>query len=239
MAPIQQNVWAAGAKVCGFAGPLANFGAVVAENERLKNQFAELMAAKSRLNLLEEENNTLRQSLNLELHRDFDLKIAQIVGKDAIRDVLIINKGSKDMVEAGMPVLTGQRGLAGKISRVYDNFSEVTLVTSKDFSFDIKIGEQKIDALAKGKGGFKVTADLVPKDKEIKTGDPVYTSAMGGIFPDGLWVGSLAAVDKNDVETFQSAEISPAFDSKCQTLFVASIKYPLGMESGFFKNGKP
>lgn len=231
--PLQSGAWIAGAQVYGFFEPLSKANALADENARLRQDAVDLMAKDARISELEKENALLREGLNLELDKDFDLKVAHIIGKDIAQDTLIIDKGAKDMVLAGMPVITSQKALVGKISKVYDNFSEVTLVTNKDFSFDVRIGPEGIDGLVKGRGGFLAYVDLVPKDKELKNDMPVLTSTLGGIFPAGLVVGAIKEVDKNDIETFQSAELSLAFDiNKTFDVFAASGKYPLGLQNG-------
>ncbi|PIQ07422.1 MAG: rod shape-determining protein MreC, partial [Candidatus Nealsonbacteria bacterium CG18_big_fil_WC_8_21_14_2_50_37_10] len=56
---------------------------------------------------------------------------------------------------------------------------------------------------------------------EIKEGDLVVTTALGGIFPSGLLVGELGKVFRSDVEAFQQAEILPTFDiNELETLFI-------------------
>jgi rod shape-determining protein MreC len=123
-----------------------------------------------------------------------------------------------------MPVITQQKALVGKISKVYADFSIVTLATNPDMSFDVKVGSD-IDGLARGAGGSESFIDLVPKDKELKAGDPVYTNTLGGVFPGGLLVGTIKNVRYNDVETFRSASLAPAFDAgQARQVFIASVK---------------
>jgi len=229
--PVQKIFWAAGADLHNFADPLLKANSLASENERLHQQVDDLLVKTEAIGELKKENDSLRQGLNLELDKDFDLKLADIVGKNTANDIIAINIGSKDMVRAGMPVITGQKALVGKVTKVYDNFSEVTLVTNKDFSFDVKVGDTDIDGLIKGRGGYCAAIDLIPKDKNLENGQAVFTGALGGIFPQGLLVGTISEVRKNDVQTFQSAQIAPAFDAAAaRQVFVAVGKYPLGME---------
>jgi rod shape-determining protein MreC len=229
--PLQRGIWIAGANISGLFESISSVNSEVAENKRLRDQVNGLLEKTAQIDGLKKENDILRQGLNLELDKDFDLKLADIVGKNVTDDTLVINKGSKDMVDSGMTVITGQKALVGRISKVYDNFSEVTLITSKGFSFDVKAGDD-IDGLAKGQGGFCANLGLVSKDKELKPDDPVYTSALGGIFPSGLLVGTIKNVSRNDVETFQTAALTLAFDVRVsEQVFVASDKYPLGLQN--------
>lgn len=233
LAPVQKNIWIAGAQVYGFLGSFAHMKDSALENAKLKEEVNDLLAKNAQMEDLKKENVFLRQGLNLELSKDFDLKIADVIAKKVADDILIINKGSKDLVEVGMPVITSQKALVGKIIKVYDNFSEVSLITNKNFSFDVKIGDAMIDGLVKGKGGMIAAVDLVPKDKDMQIGAPVITSRLGGIFPAGLVIGTIKEVNKNDVGTFQSATLFLAFDvNGANQVFIANAKYPLSLGAG-------
>ena len=159
--------------------------------------------------------------MNLGLEKDFKLTLVQVIGKDISQDLLLINKGAKDGLAKNLPVITEQKNLVGRISEVYDDFSKVMLISDKDSSFDAKISEQEIFGVVKGKGGLNLFIDRVPQDKEIKSGDILVTSVLGGVFPAGLLVGEIKEVKKSDLEPFQQAEISPFFDiGKLGNLFV-------------------
>ncbi|MCU0652852.1 MAG: rod shape-determining protein MreC [Candidatus Pacebacteria bacterium] len=226
-APLQRGVWVAGAQASGFFSSFARANTAGVENENLRKRVTELTARAALMEEVKRENDFLRQSLNLDLGKEYDLKMADIIGKLVSEDRLLINKGSRDLVEAGMPVITSEKAAVGKVSKVYDNFSEVELITGKSFSFDVKIGDAGVDGLARGRGEMSAGVDLVPKDKEIRGGDVVTTSRMGGIFPAGLVVGRVKDVTKNDVETFQSASIELAFGiGTASRVFIANEKYP-------------
>ncbi len=225
LAGAQKNLWAAGADARGFFAPLRNAGSLADENERLRATAAGFLVQKTQIEALKKENDFLRQGLNLEMGKDFDLKLANIAGKSAGRDVLIVDKGARDMVQAGMLVVDSQKALAGKVIKTYDNFSEVRLITDKDFSFDVAAGDNAIDGLFKGRGDYQADIDLVSKDKDLAVGQLVVTSGLGGIFPSGLLAGTIVEVRKNDVETFQSARVAPVFDATAaRQVFVAIDK---------------
>jgi len=229
--PAQQNVWFAGAQVSGFFASLVRINSTSRENEQLKGKINELIAMNAQAQILKKENDYLRQGLNMELGKDFDLKLADIIAKNIADDSLIINKGAKDLVQTGMSVITSDKAVVGRISKVYDDFSEVELITGKKFSFDAKIGDDMVDCLVKGRGGMNAVVDLVPKDKELKAGAAVVTGQLGGIFPAGLVIGTIKDVDSNDVGTFQTAAISLAFDINIASrVFIANSKYTPDLE---------
>ena len=220
-APIQASLWQAGDRVSNFFATITEFRNLKKENEDLKLKVQLLLTENASLRELKKENETLRTALNIGLEKEFKLTLVQVIGKDISQDSLIINRGSKHGIAKNMPVITEQKNLVGRISEVYDDFSKVMLIFNKESSFDARISEQEIFGVVKGRGGLKAFIDRVPQDKELKVGDILVTSVLGGVFPAGLLVGEIKEVKKSDLEPFQQAEISPFFDiGKLGNLFV-------------------
>ena len=213
-APIQKTLWATGSNISDFFQGIFRKDVLITENKdfRLRNQ--ELLAELGDLEKLKEENKALRKALGIGLADEFKLVFAAAIGKDAARDAILVDKGLADGLAEGMNVITEQRVLLGKVSEVYKNFARVILISDKESSFDAEILEKEIEGLIRGRGGQKIYLDLVPIDKAIEEGDVVVSSALGGIYPGGLLVGSITEVRKEDVKTFQQAEVAPFFKLK-------------------------
>ena len=143
----------------------------------------------------------LREALGLGLRNEFRLELAEIIGKDADRNSIIIDKGLESGISEGLFVITSQKVLVGKIEEVHQNYSRVLLIFDKESFFEAKISGGGASGLIKGLGGSRVLFDLIPKDKEIKEGDLI----VSGKF----LIGSVKKVEKIDVNPFQKAEISP------------------------------
>ncbi len=230
--PIQKVLFEAGNKTSDFLESIIEAGDLKNETNELKLKNQELLAQVVALNELKKENKILREALEIELQKDFKLALSQIIGKDISQDFILINKGSEDGISEGMPAVTQQRILVGKISEVYENFSKVMLISNKESSFDAKISapdgpppeagqEDNISGIVKGKGNSKVSFDLVLREEDIFEGDIVVTSALGGIFPKALLVGKIKTIKKIDIEQFQQAEIEPFFDiSDAENIFI-------------------
>lgn len=167
----------------------------------------ELMAEIIELQKISDENNLLREALGIGLERDFDLEIAEVVGKDIDQDSIFINKGSNDGLAKDMPVINQQKVLLGRIYEVYPYRSRVMLISNKNSSFDAELPEG-VSGLLQGQGGGKITLELLPKNQEIQDGALVISSSLGGIFPSGLLIGTVKNVQRNDIDPFQAAEIS-------------------------------
>lgn len=210
--PIQRVLWDAGDKISDFFEAVAGIQNFKRENEELKLRIQELLAQLVSLKELEKENEQLREALNIGLGKEFNLALAQVIGKDISQDFILINKGAEDGISEGLPVISHQKVLVGKISEVYKNFSQITLISNKSISFDGKIVGKEILGQVLGRGDLKIGFDLVPVEKEIQKGDLVETSALGGIFPKGILVGEISELKTSDIQSFYEAKISPLFD---------------------------
>jgi rod shape-determining protein MreC len=210
--PIQKTLWVAGNETSDFFASIAYSGDLKKQRDETNCRNQELLVEVANLEELKKQNEELRCALNIKLSDEFNLDMAQIAGKDISQDFILIDKGAKDGLNKGMAVITSQKVLVGKISEVYDVFSKVMLITNKDSSFDAQIRERGISGIIKGKGGLKLFFDLIPQDKEVSSGDIIVSSSLAGLFPDGLLVGKITDVKRNDIESFQQAGVEPSFD---------------------------
>ncbi|MFH1462458.1 MAG: rod shape-determining protein MreC [bacterium] len=221
--PIQKSLWQAGDDVSDFWAGIFKAKILKEEKEFLLLENQELLAEIVFLKELEKENTALREALGLSLEKEFQLQLAQVVGKDHSQDSILINKGEKDGVLKDLPVITGQKTLLGRIGEVYKNSSQVILITNKESSFDAKVlarnvspsdaggSGKEIYGAVKGGGSLKLFLDLIPKDEEVFQEDLVLTTSFGGIFPKDILVGKIKKIQSSDIESFQVAEIQPSF----------------------------
>jgi len=208
----QKTMWGVGESVSDFLGSLFRGSYLEKRVSELELENQRLLVEVVSLGGLEKENASLREALRVGLEKDFELELSRVINKDIFQDSLLIDKGSEDGISEGFPVITSQKILLGRIGEIYGDFSEVVLITNKNSSFDAMIFEKDIYGVARGEGGLGLLLDLIPKEREVIEGDLVFTTALGGIFPEGLLVGQVKEVRKADVEAFQEAEISSSFD---------------------------
>lgn len=190
---------------------------LIEENQKLLSDLADLENIK-------EENEFLRESLGLDLQKDFDLILGRVVSKDILSDSLLVNIGSDAGVKKGFPVIASGKVLLGKVVEVYPSYSRVMLTTQKGNLIDAEMPDSDIFALSKGEGGLNLTLDMVARDKELKEGSLIVTSAMGGNYPAGLLLGKVKNIKKIDNETYQTASIEKIFDlSTINNVFIIKI----------------
>ncbi len=219
--PIQKTLWQVGDRVSDFFETIAEIKNLKKENEELKLKNQEFLAQIVLLKALKKENELLRKALEIDLKKDFQLTLAEVIGKDISQDSLLINKGLTGGISEEMPVITEGKVLIGRISEPAENFSRVLLISNPNSSFGVKIQEREVTGVIKGKGNFKLLLDLIPKDQEIKEGDLIVTTSLGGIFPKEILVGRIQKILRSDIKPFQQALVSPFFDiSKLETVFI-------------------
>ncbi|HOS88100.1 MAG TPA: rod shape-determining protein MreC [Candidatus Pacearchaeota archaeon] len=191
----------------------------VALNQQLIQENQKLLSDLADLDSLKKENEILRQALNIGLAGEYQVIFAEITAINNFNlkgfvygDSILINKGSNSGVQKGFPAVLANKILLGKVVEVYPDFSRIALITNKDSVIDVQVQDNPEYALAKGEGNQKLILDMFPKDKELKSGTLVITSALGGAYPSGLVVGRIGDVSAVSSEAFRKAEIIPVYD---------------------------
>jgi len=186
---------------------------IIKENERLEKKVERLLREVQKLKDLEKENETLRKALELKKRKDFNFFLSQFVSKSIDSpDEILIKGGEREGIKEGLPVITPEGVLIGKTNKIFKNFSQVKLISEKDFSFGVKVlNKEGVMGIIKGKGDLKIHLEKVPSQAKLEKGDILVTIYLGGEFPEGLLVGKIAKIEKSDLEHFQSAEITPFF----------------------------
>jgi len=186
---------------------------VQAENRRLQ---AELRGLQQRLESVQEmaqENRRLQAVLEMPAPPAGRPVVAQVIGKDATNwfRSLLIDRGSGDGLERNAPVLVPQ-GLVGRVVEVAPIAARVQLVTDPVSSVGALVQRTRVSGIAAGDGGGTLRLRYLPLMADVAVGDRVVTSGMGGVFPKGLPLGTVAAVERRSGALFQEAVLEPAAD---------------------------
>jgi len=212
--PLGSFFWEKSNKILDFFDAIWRIEEIKKENQYLKNSLQKFYSTEVALRELKKENEFLKKALNLGLEKDFELKLAKIIGKNIGEEKVLINKGEEDGVRKDMVVITQNKVLVGKVDKVYKNFSSVTLISHKDNLLQVEIMGRDCFGVLKGKGGWKVEVDLVPKEKVIEKGDLVITKGEEGVYPSGLLIGKVKEVLKDDLKPFQRLKLESFFNLK-------------------------
>lgn len=185
--------------------------------ERLKaleKEVAELKKAKQQTEEIRRENERLKSLLDLkDAVSGHFVAAANVVTRGAKRwaHTFILDAGSSKGVRKDMVVVT-PRGLAGKVIQVGENYSQVLLVNDVRFSAAVRLEETRKEAILSGTGASACELLFFPHEEQIKKGDVLISSGLDGIFPEGLKVGTVHSVSKEE-GLFQSVQVDPSVDT--------------------------
>ncbi|BDH62435.1 cell shape-determining protein MreC [Lysinibacillus sp. PLM2] len=200
------------------------------ENKRLKMRLEDFAVLQSQVNTLQSENESLREIVEKEDSlRDYVPIQATVISRnpDQWEEKIILNKGSSHGIEVNMAVMTAQ-GLIGKISLVTPLTSEVELLQTNNPNFRVSAviqGEnQEIFGLLEGYDVERneLIMKRIDSSLEVKEGELVISSGLGGIFPKGILIGEITEVTTDDFGLTKLAYVKPAADfSMLQDVIIA------------------
>ena len=159
-----------------------------------------------------------------------------MIGYDASNLVrsAVLDRGSRDGLVDGMTVMT-PRGLVGKVVRLGPTAARVLLVTDPGSSVNAMVQRSRAKGVIYGQrgtaGGSQLVLRYVPQGEEIKPGDRVITSGLGGIFPEGIAIGQVSQVRQQGTDMFQEATVEPFVDfARVESVFVITNHVPVKLD---------
>lgn len=212
LAPIQGLFSQGGQFLSGFWGRYVNLVGVSEENQRLRDEIKRYVAMNAENREAVATNVRLNQLLDLSHSIDEPTLTAHVVGRDPALwfKTMTIDKGISAGVEKGMPVVTVE-GVVGQVINVSPRFSKVLLAVDPNSAIDAIVQSSRALGIIKGDGqGYRL--EYVLKEKAVAVDDLVITSGMGGVFPKGLLVGTIADVGKDRRGMFHAIAVRPAVD---------------------------
>lgn len=212
--PLQRGFDSLGARFTNVGRYFQDLETLRSQNEELQKLVDQLAIENVRLREAEIENITLRQQLGFrEANPDYQLVSAQVIGHDPINllGYITIDRGRDDGIAPGMPVVTSQ-GLVGRVVETYPRSSRTLLITDTSSSVNALIQNSRATGVVQGKPGGGVVMRYIQQEEEVKVGDLVLTSGLGGNFPRRLVIGQVTAVQQKDIEIFQEAEVEPTVE---------------------------
>lgn len=213
IAPIQYVVDSPIKLVSAFSSNFSTREVLIAENASLRAQQLLLQAKLQRLIALESENSELRTLLKSSPKVQNDrVAVAQLlsVSTDPLTSELVIDKGLRSQVYEGQPVVDGT-GIVGQVMQVGAFTSRVLLITDLRSAVPVQVTRNGIRGLLIGRGNLaKLTLTDIPETVDVKVGDILVSSGLGGHFPEGYPVGTVSLVLHNSGGQFTKIEVIPS-----------------------------
>lgn len=182
-----------------FSGSINRF--LIAINPNLDTKNIELNYDK----YLKDELDNIKKINNIEFNDDLDLQVSRVKYRNVYEysDILTIYKGFKNNVFVNDVVLNND-GLIGIVTKTYDYYSIVTLITNKNSNISVKINDA-IGILKTINNTLVVTN--INNYEKVNVDDEIYTSGLGNL-PDNIYIGKVKSINLNNTEIEKVIEVN-------------------------------
>jgi rod shape-determining protein MreC len=212
-------------------------------NNKLSQDLLLAQAQLNRLTEVREQNQRLQELLAVQRSLNLDVQLARIVDVDTdpFRHRLVIGAGTNQSVRVGEAVLDAH-GVMGQIVETLPNTSTVMLITDASHALPVAVERTGMRAIARGdKEAGMLSLPNIPISADLKVGDRLLTSGLGGHFPAGFPVGTVRTIGNDASGMFAVATVTPSalLDRSGEVLVLHQIVDPVGPPAPTPTNGPP
>ena len=181
------------------------------ENDALHAHQRELELALMRVQALQQENAELRglRAALPPLTKKWVLAEVINIETDPLRQRLLVNKGANDGVHLNQPVIDAT-GVLGQVARVGPWSAEIILITDPEHGLPVQIVRNGLRTIAVGSGNAsQLVLPYLAVNSDVKSGDLLQSSGLGGVFPAGYPVGRVIGVRRESKQLLAQVEAEP------------------------------
>jgi len=185
--------------------------ALIKDNNQLRSSAIILERKVQQMTVLRAENIRLRELLNSSARVDDKVLLTELIGvnPDPFQHQVILNKGSEDGVFVGQPVLDAG-GVMGQVVEVSLYTNRTMLVTDGRHALPVEVVRNGMRAIALGNGNHgELDVTHVPDNADIREGDVLVSSALGGRFPYGYPLAKVVYVLRDPSRKFMIVKAKP------------------------------
>lgn len=183
-------------------------------NADLEEALAQFQAEIVELREISSDYNRLSSLLDYtSTARDQQTVAAEVVGIDqsSFLRTILINRGARDGITMGMPVVTGQ-GLVGRVMDISANAARVLMITDVSSAVSARLQTNRVEGSVIGLTSGNLRMTYIPLNETVNEGDLVVTSGLGGNFPSDITIGQVTSVRDLQLELYQEAEVRSLVD---------------------------
>lgn len=191
---------------------VATQGSLLERNDALQRKVLELSQVSQRFLVLKTENDRLRELLGSRASLPSEVLIAELVGVVPAPNThqILIDKGADAGVQIGQAVIDAE-GLFGQIVEVNQYISRVLLITDVIHAVPVEVNRNGVRSIATGTGRIdRLELENLPVTADIREGDLLVTSGLGGRFPRGYPVGHVQSVLVDASRSFAFVSVKPS-----------------------------
>ncbi len=182
------------------------------QNQRLREDLLLANAKLNRMGAVAEQNHRLKELLDTQHSLKLHVQLARVIGVDlgAYRYQLTLNVGARDGVKPGQPVIDAH-GVMGQVKSVLPTTATVMLITDPAHAIPVVIERTGLRTVAYGsREGDQLSLPSIPLAADVRAGDQLLTSGLGGRFPPGFPVGQVTDMAPAATGMFLAAHARPA-----------------------------
>ncbi len=233
--PMQRGLRDIADPLAGWLSNIGDVGSVRSENDQLRLENQQLKDEVSRLREGQTELQQLQSLLEVkQSYPDEQFAAANVLAKDpnSIKEAVAIDRGTRDGVREGMVVVTEGHSVVGTLTKVFDSYSWVTLITDPSSAISAETQESRAQGVVAGSYSRKLSIEFVAEAQPVKNGDVVITSSIGGLYPPGLVIGRVTDVSGTAQDLFKKVTVEPlASLAHLETVLVLTSFQPTHLES--------
>jgi rod shape-determining protein MreC len=182
---------------------VTDFGELVRakeENQNLKEELEKLRSFYIKSLNIHQENKDLREMLQFVSSKSANFKVAQIIGRSRplFNQKIFIDAGEDRGLKEG-EIITGKRGVIGRVAEVYENKSHIFLLNDAISRIPVITSQARAKGILVGNGSGMMEILYLPKNHDIQVGEMIFTSGDGDTLPPGLLAGVVIKVNKDSV----------------------------------------
>jgi rod shape-determining protein MreC len=201
------------------------------EVSRLRSERLVTNVRLQRLAALEAENARLRAMLEVRTRVRDAVRVAEIMAVDAnpYEHNLVINVGSRDGVYDGQALVTAD-GVVGQVIRTGLLTSQAILISDTDHALPVEVNRNGLRTIAVGTGEIdRLDLPYLPNNADIRVGDLLVTSGLGGAFPSGYPVAVVNSLTRIPQQQFADVTAVPAaaLDQVREVMLIGAAAAPV------------
>jgi len=211
VAPFAALVAAAGSGLSGVGDALRTRSRLAEENGELRAELERMRRERLRRALVDREAEELAAEVEYARRAPFELRAAPVVYLDHLSGLrtLLVRVGARGARHD--QVVVCEQGVVGRVIETAGGFARVQLVTDRAAALGVLLEGARRQGIARGAGPDALELEYVPRQAEVRVGDRVVSAGIDGVYPRGLEVGVVSAVDPGD-ERFLRIRIETAVD---------------------------
>ena len=209
--PVQWAADAPGRAWGWVSDSLTNRNILLDENRELKSQTLILAERSQLMASVVAENVRLRELLNAAKNRKIDYISGELIGLnyDPFSQQVIINRGRQDGAYIGQPVIDAS-GVMGQLIFTSPYTSRLLLISDIHHAIPVQVNRNGLRFIAQGGGkAEELYLSHVPETADLKEGDLLITSGIGGRFPFGYPVAEITKISHQRGEPFMDVIATP------------------------------